>query len=252
MIHRFATAWTFLTVIPFGWRRPDSTRNQDLARSLVAFPAVGLVLGVALAGTSLVVDRLFPHALAVIIVVVLSIWVTGGLHLDGVADTADACGARSGDDALRIMKGSTIGTYGTLALVAAVGLKIAGLTALPSDRLAGALVAMPVLGRWVMVQMTTGHPPARSEGLAHRATGGARRADHVAATAIALPIVALAMGLQGLLGAAVVWVATLWFGRWVTRWLGGVTGDTIGAAGEGCEVLAVLMWSAIAHIETTA
>jgi cobalamin synthase len=69
---------------------------------------------------------------------------------------------------------------------------------------------------------------------------------------MALPVIALAMGLPGLLAAAMVWVVVAWFGGWVTRWLGGVTGDTIGAAGEGAEVLAVLTWAAVFHVRGAA
>jgi len=253
MMDRLVVAWTFLTVVPLPLRlRPRATDDRAFARSLAAFPLVGLLLGVALAGASFAMDRLFPHTLVVVVIVFLLVWITGGLHLDGVADTADACGARSRDDALRIMKDSTIGAYGSLALITVLGLKIAGLSTLPAHELAPALVAMPVLGRWAQVQITTGHPSARSEGAAKRFIAGTSRADYVAATASALPVIALAMGLPGLLAAAMVWAVVAWFGGWVTRWLGGVTGDTIGAAGEGAEVLAVLTWAAVFHVRGAA
>ncbi len=251
MMDRFVVAWTFLTIIPLS-QRPCQTADRAFARSLAAFPLVGLLLGAALAGASFIMDRVFPHTLGVVVIVFLLVGITGGLHLDGVADTADACGGRSRDDALRIMKGSTIGTYGSLALITVLGLKIAGLSALPSHELAPALVAMPVLGRWAQVQMTTGHPSARSEGAAKRFIAGTSRVDYAAATAMALPTVALAMGLPGLLAAAVVWALVARFGGWVTRWLGGVTGDTIGAASEGAEVLAILTWAAVFHVRGAA
>jgi len=251
MMDRFVVAWTFLTIIPLRVR-PRATDDQALAQSLAAFPLVGLLLGAGLAGASFAMGRVFPHTLVVFVMVFLLVWITGGMHLDGVADTADACGARSRDDALRIMKGSTIGAYGSLALIAVLGLKMAGLATLPPHELAPALVAMPVLGRWAQVQMTTGHPSARSEGAAKRFIAGATRPDYAAATAMALPVTALAMGLPGLLAAAVVCAFVTWFGGWVTRWLGGVTGDTIGAAGEGAEVLAVLTWAAVFHVRGAA
>lgn len=246
MMDRFAMAWAFLTIVPVRLQ-PHSPDERACARSLAAFPLVGLVLGVGLAGASVVLDRFFPHSLAVVVIVFLLMWITGGLHLDGVADTADACGARSKADALRIMRSSTIGTFGSLALITVLGLKIAGLATLPPDGLAPALVAMPVLGRWAQVQMTTGHPSAREDGAARRFIVGATRTDYAIATAFALPVVVFAMGLVGLLAAAVVWAAAAWFGRSMTRRLGGVTGDTIGAAGEGAEVLAVLTWAGAVH-----
>ena len=184
--------------------------------------------------------------------VLLLAWLSGGLHLDGVADTADACGARSREDALRIMKGSTIGTYGSLALISVLGLKIAGLSALPPPTLAPALLAMPVLGRWAHAQMTAGRPYARAEGTAKSFVAGASRTDYALATAIALPAVAVALGSAGLIAAAAIWGAVALYARWVTRWLGGVTGDTIGAAGEGAEVIAVLTWAAVFHIRGAA
>ena len=146
MMDRVLVAWEFLTVVPLG-RRARVADDRAFGRSLAAFPLVGLALGAGLAGFSLAADRLFPHALVVTLAVLLLAGLSGGLHLDGVADTADACGARSREDALRIMKGSTIGTYGSLALISVLGLKIAGLLALPPRDLAPALLAMPVLGR---------------------------------------------------------------------------------------------------------
>lgn len=251
MINRFAAAWTFLTIISLG-RRPRSTQDQELARSLVVFPLVGLVLGAVLAGASLALDRFFPHAVVVVVVVVLSVWITGGLHLDGVADTADACGAPSRDDALRIMKGSMIGTYGSLALLSVLGLKIAGLATLPPRALAPALLAMPVLGRWALVHATVGRSYARDQGTAKTFVENASRATWLAATATTIAIAGAVMGVAGLAACGVVWVGVTLYVRWVTKWLGGVTGDTIGAAGEGAEVIAVLTWAAFLHVRGAA
>ena len=251
MMDRFVVAWTFLTIIPLRVR-PRSTDDQALVKSLAAFPLVGLVLGAGLAGASLAMHQVFPHTLVVVVIVFLLVWITGGLHLDGVADTADACGARSREDALRIMKGSTVGTYGSLALLSVLGLKIAGLAALPPRALAPALLAMPVLGRWAQVQATAGRSYARDQGTAKAFVEGATRAMWLVATVATIVIAGAVMGVAGLVATGAVWASVTVYVRWVTTWLGGVTGDTIGAAGEGAEVIAVLTWAAFFHVRGVA
>lgn len=251
MVNYFRFAWEFLTVVPLG-RRGRTLNGEVGGRSLAAFPLVGFALGAALAAFSLAAGLLFPHTLVVTLAVLLLAWLSGGLHLDGVADTADACGARSREDALRIMKGSTIGAYGSLALFSVLGLKIAGLAALPARALAPALLAMPVLGRWAQVHATVGRTYAREQGTAKSFVEGASRAAWWVATVTALVIAVAAMGPSGLAAAGVVWVAVSRYVRWVTAWLGGVTGDTIGAAGEGAEVIAVLIWAAFFHVRGAA
>ncbi|MFZ5864213.1 MAG: adenosylcobinamide-GDP ribazoletransferase [Nitrospirota bacterium] len=243
----FLAAWTFLTVVPLG-RRALAADEGVFGRSLAAFPLVGFALGAVLAAFSLAAGLLFPHALVVILAVLLLAWLSGGLHLDGVADTADACGARSREDALRIMKGATIGAYGSLALFSVLGLKIAALAALPPRVLAPALLAMPVLGRWAHVHATVGRTYAREQGTAKAFVEGATRAAWWVATGTTLVIAAAAMGSAGLVAAGLAWVAVTLYVRRVTAWLGGVTGDTIGAAGEGAEVLAALTWAAVFHL----
>ncbi|MFZ5863205.1 MAG: adenosylcobinamide-GDP ribazoletransferase [Nitrospirota bacterium] len=244
---RVLVAWAFLTVVPLG-RRGRAANGEACGRSLAAFPLVGLALGAALAVFSLAAVRLFPAALVATLAVLFLAWFSGGLHLDGVADTADACGARSREDALRIMKGSTIGTYGSLALFSVLGLKIAGLAALPPRALAPALLVMPVLGRWAHVHATVGRPYAREQGTAKAFVEGATRAAWWVATVTTLAIAAAAMGPAGLAAVAVVGATVTVYARGVTRWLGGVTGDTIGAAGEGAEVIAILTWAAFFHV----
>jgi adenosylcobinamide-GDP ribazoletransferase len=246
MIARFVTAWSFLTVVPLGG---GATRREerDFAQSLVAFPVVGLVLGIAVAGLYTISAWVFPLPLAVVLSVLGLVCLTGGLHLDGVADTADALGARTREDALRIMKGSTIGTFGALALVSVLGLKIAGLLSLPAGAHVPALIAMPVVGRWVQTELVVGWPYAREVGTAKVFIQSAGVWQYLIATSMALPIVAVVFGWAGLIATAVVGGVVALYGWLVARWLGGVTGDTIGAAGEGAEVVALLTWAALFH-----
>lgn len=251
MMDRVLVAWEFLTVVPLG-RRGRAADEGACGRSLAAFPLVGLALGAALAAFSLAAALLLPPALVATLAVLFLAWLSGGLHLDGVADTADACGARSREDALRIMKGSTIGAYGSLALFSVLGLKIAALAVLPPRALAPALLAMPVLGRWAQVHATVGRTYAREQGTAKSFVEGSTRAAWWVATATTLVASVAVMGPAGLAAVVVVGAAVTVYARRVTAWLGGVTGDTIGAAGEGAEVLAVLTWAAFFHVRGAA
>lgn len=107
-----------------------------------------------------------PPALSAAVLVGLGAWVTGAIHLDGLADTADGFGGgRAREDVLRIMRDPTIGSYGAVAFVALVTTKMAALAALLERNTAlPFLVAAPAMSRWTIVALGTWLPYARTEG----------------------------------------------------------------------------------------
>jgi adenosylcobinamide-GDP ribazoletransferase len=169
--------------------------------------------------------------------------VTGGLHLDGLADCADAIGVRGGRDRkLAVMREPTIGTFGMLALVLWVALFVAVVAALPRDDALAALVVACALGRWAALVHGATSSPARPDGL------GATFAVPAPALAVATVVVlagGVALdGVRGVVACAGAVAIALAVSLWARHVLGGRTGDTLGAAVVLAEISACLVFLA--------
>ncbi len=234
----FPLALTFLTKVPWPWR--GEAAAADLARSMFWFPWVGAVLGAGYAGVWLGLRHLLPGVAAAALLLGLTVLATGGLHLDGLADTADGLGGGHTPEArLAIMKDSRVGAFGVISLMVILLLKFAFLVALAEKR-AGTwpIFLFPVVSRWGMVLLAYLAPYARpGGGLGQAMTMGVTPRIAAGATAAALGLTLLAGGLKGviLLAAAggLVYLANLYF----RRALGGITGDVLGAANEILEAV---------------
>lgn len=238
-------ALLFLTVLPLPAGPPGSAR--ELGRSLAYFPLIGLGLGLLLAGANHAVGLFFPPSVCALLVLLLLIFVTGALHLDGVADTADGMyGIRDRATRLRIMKDSRVGAMGVVALLCLLLLKVVTLTALPAVAQWQVLIALPVVGRWMMVALAVLAPYARSEG----GTGSvfveeAGRRELGIATLILAAVLLGFFRLWGLTLLAALVLVVIALERYFRRRLGGVTGDILGAVCEWSEALFLLLASAV-------
>jgi adenosylcobinamide-GDP ribazoletransferase len=231
-------ALTFLTKLPWPWK--GRAEAQDLARSMFWFPWVGALLGWGYGGAWLGLRQVLPPAAAAALLLCFTVAITGGLHLDGLADTADGLGGGHTPEArLRIMKDSRVGAFGVISLILVLMLKFAFLLALAEKRAGvGPIFLFPVVSRWGMVLLAYLSPYARPEGgLGQAMTLGVTLRIVAGATVSALGLAFIAAGIMGLilLGAAgfLVYLSSLYF----RRRLGGVTGDVLGAANEVLEVL---------------
>ncbi len=231
-------AFSFLTTLPV--RAPASFEPGDLGRSAAWYPLVGAVLGVLVAAAYVLLKMIFPPLLAAALGVGLWVWLTGGLHLDGLADCCDGLlNASTPERRLEIMRDPRLGTFGGAGLILQILLKVLAVLSLPVGWPGwAALILAPALGRW-MILLGGRQPQARPGGLgADFALGLQTRHFFLAAL---VPLVAAAAG--GLRGGIAVLLAHL------TTWgiftlarkrLNGVTGDVYGAAVELSE-LAVLL-----------
>ncbi|WP_373943962.1 adenosylcobinamide-GDP ribazoletransferase [Paracoccus marcusii] len=223
--HQIVLALVFLTRLPLGRLLPPEV--LPLSRAAWAFPLAGAVLGL-LAGVPLWImgTGLLPAALSV----ALAIWLTGALHEDALADFADAGGGRDRADRLRIMRESTIGSYGAAALVATGLVRVAALAALAALGPL-ALIAAAAAGRVAPVMLMRALPPARTDGLGQGAGQPSRRAV-VAATLTG--VLALLLGAPGpgaaALAMALIGLSVVAVSRRACRLLGGQTGDVLGAS----------------------
>jgi adenosylcobinamide-GDP ribazoletransferase len=235
MIFRpFAVALTFLTRAPIAVRE---VREVELGQSLAWFPAVGLLLGAVLAATTeLGRGHLSPPLLALALVTLLAM-VTGGLHLDGLADVVDGLSGGRGnrERTLEIMRDSRIGSHGAAAIAIALLAKTIVLVDVQQAGMTWALVLFPVAARWVACALVISFPYARKEGLGRAFNGNARSSYLVVATIMTAVLVAF-VGTRAVAPTLAALFAGLTLAFWMQRRLGGLTGDCYGAAIELAEI----------------
>lgn len=233
--HQFILAVVFLTRLPLGFALPD--REVPLRRSLWAFPLAGAVVG-AIAALPLLLPG--PPLVTATLSVVLAVWLTGGLHEDGLADFTDGMGGKTREDRLRIMRDPAVGSYGTLALIACLFMRVVSIAALgPAAPMA--LIAAAATGRAVMVLVAAVLPAARTDGLgraAAQAGGGQAMGQAIVAGLIALAALFLTgrFALAGLIAALVMALVVI---RTARSRLGGQTGDVLGSAAILAETAAL-------------
>lgn len=236
----FLIALQFLTTLPVRFADPpDADAN---GRSLLYYPLVGLLIGVLLAGLAWLLSGI-PALVAAALLLVVWVAVTGALHLDGLADSADAwLGGRSDRErTLAIMKDPYCGPAGVVTLVLALLLKFAALTYLVPNGHWETLLVTPVLGRSTLVLLFLTTPYVRPQGL------GSLLANHLPrqacivmmiVTLAATPLIVGPAAIGLLLAAAALF---LLLRRRMLQRLGGTTGDTAGALVELTETVTLLV-----------
>jgi adenosylcobinamide-GDP ribazoletransferase len=143
----FIAAIRFLTIVPCF--RTIKISEQDLVRSMAFYPLAGFIIGIYLAGIRLFFGLFFSSSLTDIIIIIALVVVTGALHLDGLADTADGlAGGKNKEKVLAIMKDTKIGSFAVVGIVSVIFLKIFSLGEIPEFTKTSALIVMPALSRW--------------------------------------------------------------------------------------------------------
>lgn len=248
----FITSLGLFTTIPVPPTHEFDRRTA--ARAMAAMPWVGLLLGVLAGGLTAGAWWLSGSvALAGVCGFGLLAWLTGGLHLDGVADTADGLGSRKpAAEALAIMKRSDIGPMGVIALVLVLLVDIAALTALAAADwrwLPLALMVGAMSGRLAVVQATTTPDAARPGGFGAMFSGVTGTWSAWLNSLLVAAVCALGGWLIGGWGGLLVVIASRvisqLFGGWWTghlrRRLGGLTGDTFGSIIELVQTVTLLV-----------
>jgi adenosylcobinamide-GDP ribazoletransferase len=241
-----AGAVTFLTRVPIG--RRVAIDQADVGRGALLFPLVGAGIGAAVGGAALLAHAALPPLVAAALAVALGALLTGALHLDGLADIADALGARTRAEALEVMRDPRIGAYGTTALTLDLIVKVTAVAALLDHRgLVLKLLVAAALSRATAPPLAAALPYARAE----TGTGSVLRsrvggASVVASSAVAVALALLLLGTTGAAMIASTILITAALAAWYRRWLGGTTGDALGAAIELTETVALLVAVALA------
>lgn len=247
MTRPFVFAWHFLTAIPISRSHHEPTA-AELATSMAWYSTVGLMIGGLLALADIGLHYLFAPEVVNVLLIVLLVLLTRGLHQDGLADTLDGlAGGRTAADRLPIMRDPRVGAIGATGLVLSLLLRYAGLLALPQSLRLPVLICMPALGRWAMVAVAWSSPYARSEGGLAASFLTHLSLHHVVLSSLVLAL-ALVAGLGFLaalatMGAGLALVALVRTG--CRQWFGGVTGDLLGATNELIEILFLLLIPAL-------
>ena len=239
-MNRLLTAIRFLTVVPLP--SADDETAEDFARSVVMFPVVGLLIGGASAVFACGVSLVLPPLPAAVVLVAWLLVVSGGLHMDGLSDTADGFfSSRPREQILEIMKDSRVGAMGVIAIVLVVLLKTAALASLPTSLSLKAAFLAPACGRCVLVLGTNWLPNARTEGgLASLFCTDCSWGQVLSATAVAFGAGWCVLQYAGLIVISVDLLTIFVFLVHCYRKIGGVTGDTLGASCELAEVTILL------------
>ena len=235
----------FLSILPVPGRAWLFENDEATARLVVGcayFPLVGLLLACLLCLLMLLLMSLIPQlALAVLLVVGLVI-LTGGLHLDGLMDTCDGFfGGSTRERKLEIMRDSRVGSFGVLGGACILLLKFALFASLSVHVLSIALLVVLPSARWAIVLALRVFPSARPTGLGSAFHKAVRTEQLVLASIVVLAIVLVIGHLIGLFVLVTVAITTLMLGLWITRSIGGLTGDSYGAIAEVVEVVALLV-----------
>ena len=232
-------AFQFLTIVPLR----QKTEVGELGRSLAFFPFVGLVIGGLLYGLDRLLELAFPAALVNILLIIALIVVTRALHFDGFIDTCDGLAGGSTPEArLEIMRDSRVGGFGVVGACCLILLLYVSLSILPDEWRMEALILMPAIARWTMVYAVTAYPYARGgEGLGTGFKEGAGWPWAAVATAITLAACMGLMWLDGLAVMAGAWSIAFIAAFYLSRKLGGLTGDTYGAINEVVEVAVLIL-----------
>ena len=238
MIKGLVTAIRTLTIIPFLGKEGD-----DFSIALPWFPVIGLILGVILYIFSLLWNILpfdqWSWGCAVVLSGLL-IWLTRGLHMDGLADWADSLGGFDRERRLAIMKDSSLGAFGVIAIVLGIIIKLIAFERIVTSGSIIFLMIIPVISRNMLVELQTTLPYARSEGMAGVFIKNATNKHRIISHLIAI-IICIIFGLTGIFLYIAAFAVTL-FLKWIFRsQFNGITGDLLGASNEIIEMIILMI-----------
>jgi adenosylcobinamide-GDP ribazoletransferase len=236
-----AAAVMFLTRLPL----PERWQYDPSYLRSAYFPLVGLFIGIFAALCYSVASIIWPQSIAVALSMAITIWATGAFHEDGFADSCDGFGGGwNKEQILKIMQDSRLGTYGCTGLLLILALKFLALNALPAEKLVVALLIGHSLSRLLSISHLYDLSYVRFEGKS-KPVGtqlGSGELGWATLSVAGLWILIPLSSLIAILTVLLIW--RFWFGRYMRRWIGGYTGDCLGASQQVSEVLIYLILAA--------
>ncbi|MFH1288159.1 MAG: adenosylcobinamide-GDP ribazoletransferase [bacterium] len=233
---RFLIALQFLTIFPI--KINGELKEEDFGESLTYFPVVGAIIGLILA-LSFFALKFLPIQVESALILIISIFIYGGMHLDGFVDTCDGFyGNKPPEKILEIMKDSHAGAMGVIGVMCLLILKYSLLVSLlPSENFWKIIFLMPVFSKFMQVAACykTNYP--REEGKAKYFVGKTTGKRLILGLIFTTGLFAALLKINGIIIVILSIVPILLLINWFKRKIGGMTGDTIGAVSEISEVL---------------
>lgn len=244
----FLTAVMFLTRIPVPQVQAS---KKDWQKSATYFPIVGLIIGLILSFASMGLEKIFSEAVSAFLIVLIWIWITGGLHIDGWMDLADGFGSnRSREETLEIMKDSRVGAMGVIAGVCLIVGKMLAVYELLHLHIPSILVLSPFYARFLLISAIRLLPYRKEGGI------GAGLRTYITWLILSLyflvlvGITYLATGMSGILVFSITAILTGLFVMKIYKKLNMLTGDCYGALVEFsesvCLFVALAIWRLVA------
>lgn len=229
----------FLTRIPIPIAL-DVT-DDDFTKGFKYFPVVGSIIGGLIYAIHFLLHKHIGSFALSVTLVLAYLYLTGGLHMDGLSDSADGLfSGRSKERVLEIMKDSRIGSNGALAMVFVILLKVAFMMELSGDMFAGVLLLMPIISKYSVVFVSAISRYARTDGMGNWFIGKVKWYDLLFSTIFTVSMIAMVNPVYFLLlGASVIF--SLIFRRFCYKQIDGLTGDTIGALSELTDVVVLVI-----------
>lgn len=244
----------FLLMLQFLTRIPINISlncdRENFRRGALFLPVVGFIIGGIQWVIYYLLHRVMPSSIISIFVVLTGAMVTGALHIDGLGDTCDGFYAFKGKERIiEIMKDSRIGSFGAIAIVMDLLLKVAAIAALINYRRPAAIIAAVVIGRFSIVFMSFISKPAKSSGSGNLFIGNMNKAIVLVSAVLTILICSLLLGVKA---SAVVFIGTLILTFLISKYseskIDGATGDILGANNELAEILALVLVIAMINL----
>lgn len=236
----FFTAIGFLTRIPVNIK--ENLDNHTLSQSIIFFPLVGVLIGALNGGAYFALVPFLPISVVAVILILIPIIITGGLHFDGLMDACDGLfSGRPAEQILEIMRDSRVGSMGVIAGITNVLLRYSILIALPLKSWPIILIMAYVASRWVMSLALHFYPYARKEG-----KGAGFNAEkswiNIFLSTLMTGVIIFGIGrTAGLVTLLAVGLLTTALASWINKKIGGLTGDVYGALNEVAEISFLLV-----------
>jgi adenosylcobinamide-GDP ribazoletransferase len=222
-------ALQFLTILPV----KRNFTSAQIGRSTAYFPVVGLIIGAILLGLHYLLHFLLPAGIVNALLLTVLVVLSGGLHLDGLADTLDGlAGHRTPERRLEIMRDSHIGGIGAVGLFIFLIIEYVALNSIPDKWMPFTLLLTPTASRWAMVYSIFTYSYARPEGLGKTFKQGASWIELLIASLVTVALAGILFQIAGLIIVAAVFIIINGAALYFKRQLGGLTGDTYGAINE--------------------
>lgn len=233
----FILALQFMTRIPIDINL--DVKREDFKKTVKFFPIIGLIIGLFEASIYLVCFRIFSESMAAFFTVLSHLFITGGIHIDGLSDTVDGIfSGRSKDRILEIMKDSRVGTFGSLAIVFLILGKIISISDIPHHLRITTIVLAPIISRTMNIFLMYNRKYARQqEGMGDMFIGVIDKTEFNIALFLGIIISIIIGRLNGVILFVLCFIFTLCFRNYIENKIQGLTGDILGASDELNELL---------------